>query len=341
MTRTEAKLAAYFKLGNLALSRYLVKPFRGAAAVLMYHQVLPDSERKTFSNPAVINTVSTTAFDQQLAELKAHYHPCSIDELLSMFQEGSSRETGGKLPVVLTFDDGYKDNLAHALPLLERHSIPATIYIATHRLAGNAQIWWYELWDILCDTPEVTLNGNDRRQTWTTQSDDGRRQCYVDLSARILALAPNDQRTVMESLRDGRPARTYDAWCLNGEEVTMLDRHPLVTIGAHTHSHPNLSLLGDSEAREEMLKSKQILESLVGHPVHHFAFPYGDKRCAGPREFRLAEACGFKTAVTTQVRPFDGKRWFSVPRAAMREEHDADRIRAKLSGWNAFWGQDI
>ncbi|NWP33755.1 polysaccharide deacetylase family protein, partial [Escherichia coli] len=73
-----------------------------------------------------------------------------------------------------------------------------------------------------------------------------------------------------------------------------------VTIGAHTITHSNLAKQREDVALNELKTSRALIEAALGRPVLHLAYPYGDKFAAGPREFALAGAAGFKTAVTTR-----------------------------------------
>ena len=90
-----------------------------------------------------------------------------------------------------------------------------------------------------------------------------------------------------------------------------------------------------------MLNSKRLLEEKLGHPVDHFAYPFGTSNEAGFREYDIAQQCGFKTAVTTLCHPLDPKQLFRLPRHAITERHSPELLRVKLSGWNAFWQKQM
>jgi peptidoglycan/xylan/chitin deacetylase (PgdA/CDA1 family) len=336
------KLSLYFALGSLPLVHRLMQPYRGDAAILMYHRIIPKKQRDSLNNPSVINIVSDAVFEQQIDYIRSAYHPCSLDELQALALDDYPEEkTKGRLPVVVTFDDGYKDNLDIALPILEKHQVPATIYVSTAGLVGHSHMWWYEIWDILTAKDNLTLNWDGRQLSWNTTTEQAQIVCYLEISDILLGLPLNEQHRCVEMLRGEMQPRNYDDICLTRDEVVELDRHPLITIGAHTHNHPNLRALSYGKASEEMLRSKQILENLLGHSVDHFAYPHGDLRSADAREFSLSEKCGFRTAVTTRTGKLQDGNWFALPRTSMREEHTTRCIRAKLSGWNTFWKRDL
>jgi len=336
---TRLKFAAYFGLGRLAPLRWMVRQSRGRAAVVMYHQVLPALEPEGVQRPMTVNVVSPETFDAQIGFLSKAFAPCTLDDLKRKAGHDSTRPN--QLPVVVTFDDGYRDNLVHALPLLERHGVPATIYVTTGVQEGIATSWWLELWDLLSEPLSVSILWQGETHAWPVESEQERTACYLALSTMLLALPLADQHALLELVRDGRPALSYEEEHLSRDEIRELDRHPLITIGAHTHRHPALSLETEDVVREEMLHSKRVLEDLLEHPVKHFAYPFGTSSTAAEREFSIAEQCGFVSAVTTRPSRFDGNSWFSIPRHSLREYHDIAKVGVKLSGWNAFWGLGV
>ena len=89
--------------------------------------------------------------------LSYNYEILSIDGLAEHLEVDSN-----KFVVAVTFDDGYKDNLIHALPILERFRIPATIYITTRFAEGDTWMWWYEIWDHIKSVEYLELNYSEK-----------------------------------------------------------------------------------------------------------------------------------------------------------------------------------
>jgi peptidoglycan/xylan/chitin deacetylase (PgdA/CDA1 family) len=133
---------------------------------------------------------------------------------------------------------------------------------------------------------------------------------------------------------------------MSWEEIAELAADPLVTIGAHTVTHPMLLKVPDDHAvRAEMEMSRAVLEAALGRRPEHLAYPVGDPTSAGPREFRIALELGFKTAVTT--RPgvlFKAHRdhLMALPRISLNGEFQRQRyLKVLMSGaatamWNGF-----
>ncbi len=119
-------------------------------------------------------------------------------------------------------------------------------------------------------------------------------------------------------------------------EIAAGAADPLVTIGAHTVSHPILTTLSETQARAEMADSAAAIAARLGRRPEHFAYPVGQPDAAGPREFALARAVGFKTAVTTRpgvLFPDHAEHLTALPRISVNGEFQRLRyLDVLLSG---------
>jgi peptidoglycan/xylan/chitin deacetylase (PgdA/CDA1 family) len=141
------------------------------------------------------------------------------------------------------------------------------------------------------------------------------------------------------------PAATCRDLCLSWDELKTFAAEPLVGIGAHTVTHCNLAQQPDEIASQEMATSRARIEDALQRPVPHFAYPYGDRAAAGPREFALAKAAGFKTAVTTRpgmIFPESADYPTALPRVSLNGNFQDERILPVLTSgvatamWNGF-----
>jgi peptidoglycan/xylan/chitin deacetylase (PgdA/CDA1 family) len=192
----------------------------------------------------------------------------------------------------LTFDDGYADNLIHALPVLEKYAAPATIFVTTDMPDQRLKIWWYALEDILHREP-------DRDQRFYALTDSIRKNSTQKNNElfRGLGLSDNYFRDLCSRIS------------LTWADIRTLAQHPLITIGAHTVSHPWLSDLSDAELATELRESKRRLEQEIQREVTMFAYPFGTPEACGPREFKAAKCAGFEAAVTGRMgNAVDGHR---------------------------------
>jgi peptidoglycan/xylan/chitin deacetylase (PgdA/CDA1 family) len=204
---------------------------------------------------------------------------------------------------VLTFDDGYRDNLDHALPVLQAHNAPCTVFVTTGFAEGTAPLWWIDLEEAIARQNAVTVDLPSGRTTFAAASAQEKAEAFERI---YWALRPGPEeafRAVVAQLAADAgidPLARTRALCLDWAGIRTLAADPLVTIGAHTLTHPMLAKHDEAAARAEMVESKRIIEEKLGRDVRHIAYPVGDPGSAGQREFRLARACGFETAVTTR-----------------------------------------
>jgi peptidoglycan/xylan/chitin deacetylase (PgdA/CDA1 family) len=204
---------------------------------------------------------------------------------------------------VLTFDDGYRDNVEHALPVLKRFNAPFTVFATAGFADGTAPLWWLDLEEAirLQDRVRAPLAGGDL--TLTAATPDEKRRAFDTIYWSLRKGAEPELRRVIAAMAGDAgldPLRRTRELCLDWNGLRALAAEPLATIGAHTLTHPMLAKHDDAAARHEMGESKRRIEAELGREVRHFAFPVGDPGSAGVRDFDLARSLGFETAVTTR-----------------------------------------
>jgi peptidoglycan/xylan/chitin deacetylase (PgdA/CDA1 family) len=315
--------------------------------ILCYHRVA-----ELDCDPQLL-AVTPEHFDEHLTSIASEYDSITLDELAAA-ERGSSRRPA----VVITFDDGYADNLLCAAPMLERHDLMATVFVASGQVGSNREFWWDALESIFLqpgeipETLEITIpNDRQRRfelsadaeysedsfrrhRTWTVV--DGslptrRHQVYRDLCAVIRPLTPSARDSVLDDLfhwagrcRTARSTRL----ALDHAQLQRLAISPRLSIGAHTVSHPVLSTLPDDEQRCEIACGKHELEVIVGGDVSHFAYPYGAVSDYTSRTIELVREAGFNTACTT-TRAFadPGSSPFTLSRLVVRDCGGAELLK--------------
>lgn len=248
--------------------------------ILGYHRIAD----ATFDPYAIC--VAPQHFVQHLEVLRKHGQPIRLRELTRMLCAGHVPRRA----IVVTFDDGYADNLYNARPLLERYEIPATVFVTTGTMGG--EFWWDELFrilmspEILPDSLRLTING--KKFTW----DLGR--AAQKIPAGIVSKARREfALSVYWALRhfseEEQQEALNDLWTWSGTErsvspfyrslssgeVIRLSEGGLVEIGAHTVTHPILADLPLARQRFEIGQSKAVLEDILGDHVTSFSYPNG------------------------------------------------------------------
>ena len=320
---------SFYTLAGLPLLHHFGNPWRGRACVLNYHRIIPEDKVEKDNSPNSSLIVPTLRFTEQMEFLSKNHQVVSIDGLVEHLEGDSNR-----FVVAVTFDDGYKDNLVHALPILEKYNIPVMIYITTRFPEGDTWMWWYEIWDYLKEIKVLEVSYSDKFRKWNIENLKQKINCFSELSDWIMNLSVKGQEEMAENLTKNQERKQYPHLCLNWDEVKKLDQHPLVSIGAHTHSHLNLKQLTEEEVFSEMSRCKVLLEEQLEHSIEHFAYPFGSANEADMREFKLASRCGFRSAVTTRHETIRSLPLYAIPRLAVPSSLTKQGMNGLLSGWN-------
>jgi peptidoglycan/xylan/chitin deacetylase (PgdA/CDA1 family) len=207
----------------------------------------------------------------------------------------------GRRFVVLTFDDAYKDNLLHALPILRQQGAPFTLYVPTAFVDGEGDLWWQAIEDIIAQAETISLAGQSRPVQTRTLAQ--KKSAYDDLYWQMRKM-PEAER--LELLHGFAAAHGYDLTrqcrdlIMDWQELQHFAGDPLCTIGAHTVHHYELAKLPREAAASEMALSADTLQAKFGRRPEHFSYPLGGPLSAGQREFDLARELGFRSAVTTR-----------------------------------------
>lgn len=205
--------------------------------------------------------------------------------------------------IVLTFDDGYLDNMTIGYPVLRELGVPFCIYVTTGLVSGQTRMWWMEVEDLLLGQQEIFGPGNALIPCATR---DEKTSTFFYLREQFMSKDPAVQSKAFAWLEScspqagGRQQPGGNAYALSWADIRELLKDELVTIGAHTVSHPVLSALEPHRMQEEIRVSREVIEQQTGHAVEHFAYPFGTRQDAGEREFAACSAQGFKTAMTTR-----------------------------------------
>ena len=301
-------------------------PWKGKGAILVYHRVVKDEQIEEALELGL--TVSCSNFERHIKELKSKYKICSMNE----FVENLKKKTN-EFMIAITFDDGYKDNLYQALPILAKHEVPASIYITTRFLNKDVNIWWYELADIIQNRTEINFQYQEKKFYFLLENKKQKLTAYQNLIKLFKNLRIDKQNELMEKITNTKKRKNYSKICLNSEEILMLEKNPLITIGSHGHNHLNLKILSDDEVKYEITKSLEILENLFNHKVKHFAYPFGGKAQVSIREYNIIEDMDFDSAVIGSVYPIKDCNFFSLPRIYVGKNTCEKTLINHLSGF--------
>ena len=334
-------------LGALYFSgaHHLLRPiFAGVGAIFMLHHVRP--RRDTEFQPNRHLEVAPEFLRAMLAHLRARgVDIVTMDELHQRLIDGNfSRRFA-----CFTLDDGYRDNRDFALPVMREFDAPSTVYVASDFAQGIGRLWWIALEMVIARAPaiDVAIGGTATRLDTATPAD---KQAAFDRLHDWLRGLPGEQDIEREiaalCARHGVDELAIcRELCMSWDELKPFADDPLITIGAHSITHCNLARQPEAIAAHEMASSRARIESVLQRPVVHLAYPYGDRIAAGPREFALAHASGYKTAVTTRpgmMFPESAGHLTALPRVSLNGNYQDIRILPVLTSgaatamWNGF-----
>jgi peptidoglycan/xylan/chitin deacetylase (PgdA/CDA1 family) len=264
-------------------------------AVVNYHGVVPSdhSIRESFLDG---NLVQPKVFRRQLQFLKSHYNLIHPEDFRAWIEQGK------QLPartVLLTCDDGLLNALTEMVPILRSEDVSCLFFVTSSSCSDAPGMLWYEELYLLMrnrplTAPDLQLAAEEAAESHSPESFQGqwwntvRRASRLDAGTRAEWM--DRVRNRCGSMQQSLPERRWRL--MNPAELKQLAGHGM-SIGAHTRTHPILSLCSEEEARREILESKSAIEQALGRPVWAFAYPFGNPATMGEREVRLAREAGF------------------------------------------------
>jgi peptidoglycan/xylan/chitin deacetylase (PgdA/CDA1 family) len=241
--------------------------------------------------------------------------------------------------VAVTFDDGYADNVHNALPLLESEGVPATVFVISDMVGANREFWQDRLERLCRRRPgqvmqvDLALGGDTLTMNFGDEA--SRQQSMRTLHAALRPRPPGEIDSVLAEL--GRQMGVTDSATqrrpVTQDEVRSLAESSVVTVGAHTRTHPWLSTLSETEQREEIVGSRSRLEAMIDRPVDTFAFPYGSFGSYGRSTVGILRRAGFTLACTTHTDPMTRlTSRYLLPRRSVLD-WDGDQFEQRLRLW--------
>lgn len=264
---------------------------RGRLSILIFHRVLPGPD------PLFPEEVHADRFDTLCAWVRRWFTVLPLDTAVARLHEGTLPPRA----LSITFDDGYADNHDIALPILQRHGLKATFYVATGFLDGG-RMWNDTVIESVrrSTLPQLDLRDlADGLQCYQLASVPQRRAAIDHLIGQVKYRPVRERAELVAAIASRAEAALPNDLMMRTEQVQALRRAGM-QIGAHTMTHPILARLSDDEMRHEIAGSKQALESMLDEPVTLFAYPNGKPgEDYDARGVDIVRTLGFHSAVST------------------------------------------
>ncbi len=282
----------FYYSGLVALARWLTQRAGPHVVILNYHSATGGS------------------FLQHMRYLRRHYRimhvEAALEELYAQ-RKDPAYKSKKRTPLVITLDDGYRDNFTYAKEIAHDLCTPISIYLIPDYIESGARFWWLEGKSMArrAQAEEVTLT--DRTFHLKNPEERGALAQYIDDRARF-ATSVAEREEFLASMRallnlsvtPHEKDRDDAMLPVNWEQVKVMDEGGWVSFGAHTMHHPILSYLTDpAEVRQEVVECRQVLEQKLGHPVRTFAYPVGQAQHIGSDVVQAVRDAGYDWALTT------------------------------------------
>jgi peptidoglycan/xylan/chitin deacetylase (PgdA/CDA1 family) len=308
-------------MARLALRIISPSGHRARLSIFIFHRVLNEPD------PLFESAIETSReFEEILLWLKAWFNVMPLEVAV----HGLS---GGCLPAraaIITFDDGYSDKYHNALPILQRHDLHATFFIATGFLDGG-RMWNDTIIESIRRSPLATIDARSIGLTKMNIGTNSEKKAAIQYTIpKLKHLEINSRNKAVETFSELAGAQLPNGLMLSSQELRELHAAGM-GIGAHTVSHPILARTDDLVARREIADSRAVLERLTGDSINLFAYPNGKRDLDyNGTHVSILKELGFSAAVTTnpgasrhgddifQLRrfsPWDRQKWKYCVRA--------------------------
>ena len=263
--------------------------------------------------------VSAAYLERLILDLRARRIPViSLSDAVTRIGNGDTEPF-----VVLTFDDGYRDNYENLFPLMVRLRAPFTIFVTTGLVDQTIPMWWESLERMGVPDGAAAIGKTAARSGAFS---------LEELTEQFRSLDPTGQCALLSAMaRTNVGIVERDAYerSLTWPMLRGMAATGLLTVGSHTRHHPMLSRLTRDEVRSELSGSRQRLEQELDVPVDYIAYPYGQPWEVGPFAEDVARELGFRAAFSTIARPLakgDDAAMFNLPRILLSNKAQSSNI---------------
>ena len=239
----------------------------------MYHSVINEpvpGEALSYSG------VGKGDFEWQIRYLIKNYRLISLGEYIQ------SRHNGHTVPsssAIITFDDGYRGVYTTAYPILQRYSVPATVFVCTGSVE-NGTLQWDAKVDHLINSTQVQDLELEMEIPchFDLSTCDQKIAATYEIQRRLSRLAEQQRQQAMHQLETKLATQkgqmSPNLLPLTWDQLKVMSDNG-ISIGSHTLSHPNLTKVSRAQAQQEIGHSKEMIESETGRPVDFFSYPFG------------------------------------------------------------------
>ncbi|MES2098573.1 MAG: polysaccharide deacetylase family protein [Pseudomonadota bacterium] len=302
---------------------------------MAYHRVLPRVDEDSFSYDVELVSAWEDEFDWQVGYLARHHQVITCRDLAELIDAGRPvpREA-----LIITFDDGYRDNHDVVLPILRRHGVPAVVYVTTGYVGSETTYWYDQLVYQMIHSATSHLSLTEGAEPLALGEGVADRRKVAVRALSHLKTLPDPQRHATlarwgRSLGVQPPASTGMHGSMSWAQIRAMSDAG-VEIGSHSVTHPVLAKIADDAALErELVDSKHAIEQHTGRSVVSLAYPVGGPGAYSERVIGAVRRAGYRFAFTYEGGINIPSQWddFRLRRMAVERYVSRARFQAMLA----------
>ena len=315
---------------------HLARPLlAGAGAILSIHHVRP--RQKAAFQPNRRQDISPRFLNALIDKLR--HWKIDIISLDEMHRRLIERDFKRRF-VCFTLDGAYNDHKEWAYTVFKKQETPFALFVPTSFPDRRGELWWLALEAVVAKTDQVLMLINGREQRLMCSGIAEKERVYRGLHDYLRRMETDDE--IRAAVRDLCARYHVDIpeicsrMCMTWDDISVIARDPLATVGAHSVTYPILSKITEGKVASELKMSRAVIEGALGKLPAYLAYPFGDADAAGAREFGIAGELGFKMAFTSRnglLFPAHAKSPLALPRVTLDSRYRQLRhLRVLLSG---------
>ena len=282
------------KLGVNDLFRLICKK---GLLILMYHGIV-----KEMSSLAHRSDITMSVFEEQLKYLKRKkYKFITLTDWLDIFEHKKKLKNNY---IILTFDDGFKDVIEYAYPLMKKLSVKGCFYIVSE-ITGNNKLIWTDYLDVFIRSlvnSKLNFEFKGQNVDYPLLTEHNILRAINDIKDKLRNISYNERNYYLSKFNTPNNVKHFQSipkeyLIVNWEDLKKLDKN-ILEIGSHTKTHPNLDTLKTEEDfKEELKESKVEIEGYIGYRIKHLSYPAG---AYNEEVINYVKRYGYLTGVTVE-----------------------------------------
>ena len=321
--------------GLLSCYRWIQKRRgRNKLVMLMYHHISEDKKNDCSSQ---LTSATMDNFRKHIAYFSKHYTIVPLRKLVEMIKQGSSLTEN---LICITFDDGFKESFTGVVEVLKLHKAAATFFITVDFIEKKSILWPYVI-EYALNTTEKESIVLDKMGTYYLDSEKAKSTAVADIIAKLIHLSAREIEHITEEIVTAALGKEHisatksmsDDLFLSWQDIEKLGSQEEISFGSHGLSHRNIGCLNEDAVREELSKSKEIIEQKTHQKVTGFAYPFGNKGCFNNATRNILKETGYESASLSLYGRNDvtSDPW-SLRRIEVCREDNLITLRCKVEG---------